>query len=262
MPPDLLQCGHKVARQRLQRPGPGRHLLGGADVRERTCSEGDCQRKPKARGFCEPHYLRRWRQGTLPPIILPAPDPDEQWRPVVGYEGLYEVSDHGQVRRSGTGGGAVPGRILRGNLSNGRRSVCLSRDDEARYFRVHALVAKAFIGPRPDGHECNHKDGDKHNNHADNLEWVTPAANKEHARQHGMVTPPQQGEASRQAKLTDAAVIEIRALRGSLSQRQIAARYGISQQRVSNILRGQGWRHLAPDPAGLVAAALAKAGGS
>ena len=49
-------------------------------------------------------------------------------------------------------------------------------------FNVHMLVCAAYHGPRPsDGHQCNHKDGDKLNNHPDNLEWVTQAENMQHA---------------------------------------------------------------------------------
>lgn len=99
--------------------------------------------------------------------------PTEEWKPVVGYEGLYEVSSLGRVRsRQG---------LLRQSLANRYPSVHLSRDGKQATHRVHRLVASAFI-PNPDGRETvNHIDGDRTNNAALNLEWVTTSENVRHA---------------------------------------------------------------------------------
>lgn len=95
---------------------------------------------------------------------------DEAWRPVVGFAG-YEVSDHGRVRRSSSG------RILRGRRSCKYLSVCLSIHGQVQQKLIHRLVAEAFLGPVPDDHQVDHLDGEKDNNRADNLEYVTGAAN-------------------------------------------------------------------------------------
>ena len=88
----------------------------------------------------------------------------ENWRPIVGYEGLYEVSDHGQVRRLDrvitVGDRQVlwRGRILKQH-SHGRKghvSVQLWRDGESKRRTVHILVAEAFIGARPPGMQIRH----------------------------------------------------------------------------------------------------------
>lgn len=108
----------------------------------------------------------------------------ERWLPVVGYEGLYEVSDLGRVRsmaRPGTRGG-----VLRGNPGKyGHQTVCLSRGGDLAYLQVHRLVLEAFWGPCPVGHETRHLDGDATNNQLHNLRWGTPLENAEDRQQHG-----------------------------------------------------------------------------
>ncbi|MGH7743203.1 MAG: NUMOD4 domain-containing protein [Candidatus Dormibacteria bacterium] len=67
---------------------------------ELTCSTPGCDSSPAARGLCSKHYMRQRRSGSLtyPGFDPPLPRPGERWRPVVGYVGLYEVSDLGNVR--------------------------------------------------------------------------------------------------------------------------------------------------------------------
>lgn len=122
----------------------------------------------------------------------------EGWCPVLGYEGLYEVSSQGRVRRigraaragKGRGGGVVRGRILTSTLyRKGYRKVQLWRDGCWRNVGIHQLVAAVFIGPCPKGHEINHKDGVKHNNCTDNLEYVTRSGNVKHAYMTGLRKP-------------------------------------------------------------------------
>lgn len=101
----------------------------------------------------------------------------ETWAPVAGYEGWYEVSDLGRVRRVG----APQCRRLH-SQAGGYVSVRLGRPGtDKKTLQVHVLVAKAFLGPRPAGRQVNHKDANKHNPRLDNLEYVTPARNREHA---------------------------------------------------------------------------------
>lgn len=95
-----------------------------------------------------------------------------EWKPIEYYEGLYEVSDHGQVRNS-------RGQILAFDKnSNGYKFVHLYRNSERVHHLVHRLVAKAFV-PRKNYKqlEVNHIDCDKENNHYTNLEWVTGSQN-------------------------------------------------------------------------------------
>lgn len=138
----------------------------------------------------------------------------EEWRTVVGYEGIYEVSSTGRVRsvtRTVTwSDGRVrecPSIVLSHTRGPGYAKVQLYRNKSGRIHRVHVLVCEAFHGARPEGMVCCHSDGNKSNNHSDNVRWDTPRANTADAIAHGHV---QRGERHHRAKLTQAQVDEIR----------------------------------------------------
>ena len=105
----------------------------------------------------------------------------EEWRDIEGYEGLYQVSNTGKVksleRTIWTGRGCyhtLPERILKADKwGGGYYQVTLFKDGKRDRYKVHRLVAKAFI-PNPDNLPCiNHKDENKKNNCVQNLEWCT-----------------------------------------------------------------------------------------
>jgi hypothetical protein len=108
----------------------------------------------------------------------------EIWLPVVGWEGFYEVSDLGRVRRI-----FLPPfegyRVLRPSLCTYHPSVSLSRRSRVVRRTVHVLVAAAFLGPRPPGLEVCHNDGNKMNAAASNLRYDTHQANEHDKRIHG-----------------------------------------------------------------------------
>jgi hypothetical protein len=117
----------------------------------------------------------------------------EEWRPVVGYEGLYEVSDHGNVRSVDrtitriTGESATyGGRQLRGSAdADGRRRVALSRSSERRTFAISTLVLRAFVGEPLPGMEACHGDGNAANDALGNLRWDTSSENNYDIVRHG-----------------------------------------------------------------------------
>lgn len=124
----------------------------------------------------------------------------EVWRDVVGYEGLYEVSNLGNVRgvarthlRYDKQGNAyevhVPARCLvKKDNSNGYYRVSLSRDNRVRQLFVHRLVAMAFVENPDNLPVIDHIDGDRHNNDASNLRWCTQGDNLHYSYQNGRET--------------------------------------------------------------------------
>lgn len=117
----------------------------------------------------------------------------EQWKDVVGYEGYYEVSDHGNVRSLDkevrTNIRHVKSRIIKGKVlkpykkNHGYYAVSLSKDGKWFTTEIHRLVAKAFLPNPMNKKVVNHKDGNKLNNHIDNLEWTSYKENHWHARE-------------------------------------------------------------------------------
>src|SRR3954454_21758741 len=131
----------------------------------------------------------------------------ETWRPVPGYEGLYEVSDRGRVKSFRRG------KLLALVVNKRGYVQCnLYKRGRVKNFLVHRLVSLAFFGKIPVGIQVNHKDCDKENNRLENLELVTAEQNRQHARDSGRVKPLC-GMANPQAKLTDEDVRAIRRLR-------------------------------------------------
>lgn len=172
---------------------------------------------------------------------------NETWRPVVGYEGWYEVSDSGRVKRTKTVPGTWAGRMLALPLNSyGYPCVCLHRStrDSQKTFTVHRLVMAAFVGPCPLGREVNHKNGVKTGNRVGNLEYVTGKENRRHARE--VLGMSRKGENNPRAKLTEDAVREIRRhyRRGVVTQRQLASEHGVSPGAIAFALRNRTWSHV------------------
>lgn len=105
----------------------------------------------------------------------------EIWKPVVGYDGVYEVSNIGRVKRL-VGYHCWKDRVLRQNLVRGNYCmVILSVNDDKKPSPVHRIVAKAFIPNPLNKPFINHKDANPKNNCVDNLEWCTQSENIKHA---------------------------------------------------------------------------------
>lgn len=112
------------------------------------------------------------------------------WKDIIGFEGCYKAGDSGEIKsleRKDRLGRIVNNRLLNKVLNHqGYYRVRLSKDGKKLPCRVHRLVAVAFIPNPKNKSHVNHKDGDKLNNAADNLEWVTHTENMKHARRIGL----------------------------------------------------------------------------
>lgn len=160
----------------------------------------------------------------------------EEWRPVFGFEGLYEVSDQGRVRgipRCGS-----HGQPLRPSTrGNGYKFVCLSANGVVTGHPVHRLVARAFV-PVDDGRQMvNHRNGDKADNRAVNLEWVTHGENMHHAFAVLGAVRSAKGRPARNRKLNAG---QVRAIRNdSRSASELAGLYGVGHTTISNVKLGK-----------------------
>lgn len=162
----------------------------------------------------------------------------EKWVDVIGYEGLYQVSDHGRVRSLGR-----KARILKTvKRSNGYLKVNLSKNGKVKNQSVHRLVATAFVSNDEDLPEVNHEDGNKENNHYSNLVWCTSSYNQKHAFANGL-QKPQRGAKNGMAKINENDVKEIKRLYGTgrYSHRIIGNMFGISRQQAGRIINGDRW---------------------
>lgn len=170
---------------------------------------------------------------------------DEEWRTAPGYEGRYEVSDLGRVRRV-VRIGAKTACVLAPTLRNDGYLVVGLSDNSGRKrnWLVHRLVLTAFAGERPPSVHAAHLDGTRANNALRNLRWCTPRENESHKRAHGRTL---EGEKNGCARLTAEIVARIRAEYRPRSPHAglvpLARRYGVSMQHVSDIVRGNRWNH-------------------
>lgn len=176
---------------------------------------------------------------------------NEEWRPIPGYEGLYEVSSLGRVKRlrtmvRGPHGSiqSCPECVLTPSASGPYPSVKLCRDGCGHTYRLHVLVLTAFVGPRPEGMEARHfPDRSKTNNRLDNLSWGTK---KQNAADKELQGQSQRGGLNHQAKLSEEDVRAIRRLwaEGRLKQPEIGEMFGIKQQQVSRLVNRKRWSHV------------------
>ena len=173
------------------------------------------------------------------------PERDEEWRPVVGYEGIYEVSDLGRVRCSAAGRGRVAGRVLKQSPRNekGYLRVNLWNSTQRNRF-VHHIVAEAFVGPRPDGCLVLHTNGNATDNRAENLRYGSHADNSADAKRHGTFRPGHvSGEAHGAAKLTAEIVRQLRTI-SAPNFAALAQEHGVDEGAIRQAIKGRTWKNV------------------
>lgn len=159
----------------------------------------------------------------------------------------YEVSDLGRVRSKDrtikTSNGqtrSYTGRVLRPSFAHGGYpQVNLRRGGKIIAARTHCLVSEAFIGPRPDGYEVCHCDGNPANCNVDNLRYDTPKGNAADKARHGT---KRTGERHPGAKLSAQEVSTVRrGLSMGIKQKDLAAAFGVCRSTIGAISAGRSW---------------------
>ena len=166
----------------------------------------------------------------------------EEWRPVVGYEGRYEVSSEARVKS------VRSGRVSTGSrTADGFLVVRLTGEDgRKRAHYLNRLVCTVFNGPPPSRtHVVTHLSGEKIDCRPQNLKWATRAQSVAYALTLGL--PKYHfGTKNVNARLTDEAVIEMRRRsRDGATYTQLAREYGVSVQAAYRAVVGLSWRHIA-----------------
>lgn len=171
----------------------------------------------------------------------------EEWKPVVGYEGLYEVSNHGRLRsleRLSKDGRKLPTRLLNNTAINGRVKVTLQSKVRGKPVKasLHRLVMRAFVGECPNGKEVCHNDGNPSNNNLTNLRYGTRQENQDDRKLHGTDNI---GIRHPMAKLTEEEVLDIRRLWSfDFTHQEIADYFCVSYDCCWRIINGTRWSHI------------------
>jgi hypothetical protein len=177
----------------------------------------------------------------------------EIWKEISGYEGLYEVSNKGNVRgvdryisriRKGkeTKPIYIKGKQLKQSNSNGYQVISLNNSKKRRYY-VHRLVAIEFLKNSLSLPCVNHIDGKKENNTVDNLEWCTHLENTRHAKRNGL-SRIVSGDEHVNSKLKSTDIPIIFKMSKSLSAAKIAIVFGVSTGAISCVLSRKSWAHI------------------
>lgn len=176
----------------------------------------------------------------------------EIWKDIKGYEGKYQISSYGRVKRIDhySGNWHFPERILKLRYTKRDHYTVIrltGSNRTAHDYRVHRLVAQAFI-PNPENKATvNHIDGNKNNNHVENLEWNTREENMQHAYKHHL-KKPMKGALNANAKLTPDQVKQIRKeyvrqsrIHGTVA---LAKKYGVTNRIIGLVVNHKAYRNV------------------
>ena len=179
---------------------------------------------------------------------------DEIWKDVPGYVGYYEVSNFGNIRSidryvdnfKGEKALRVGQTMKQVTTEHGYKRVSLRMGTTKTNFRVHRLVAEAFIPNPHKKKQVNHKDSNRTNNVVENLEWVTHRENMKHAKDNNRFTNQSKGSNHHKATITEDTVRAMRKLyaEGNYTQKQIAEEFSVHLSKAKHILAGRTWKHV------------------
>lgn len=177
---------------------------------------------------------------------------EEIWKPIIGYEGIYEISSFGRVkalsvvRNKWFGEVVSKERIMKPYLGKNKyHNVSLHKERTLKRVYIHRIVAEAFIDNPDNKKDVNHKDGVRWNNNLNNLEWATRSENKLHAYRTG-ISKAVTGEKHGKAKLRETDVRTIRFLINDFGYKDtvIANLFDMHPYSISQIRNKKIWRSL------------------
>lgn len=167
---------------------------------------------------------------------------EEVWKDVKDFEGLYQVSNLGNVKRL-AGKYALTERLISRNIDRyGYVKRVLCKDSKMFYFTEHRLVAIAFIENPNNKATVNHINGIKTDNKVENLDWNTNVENIQHAIDTGL--KDQKGIKHHKCKLTEEQVLEIREIGFSKTRTYLSKKYGVCRNSIFGIITGKNWNHI------------------
>lgn len=151
----------------------------------------------------------------------------------------YFITEDGRVWSSKSGRFLKPCKSSSGYLK-------VSLGSKHKNVSIHRLVAFAFVAGYEDGLEVNHIDGNKHNNHSSNLEWVTKSQNHKH--KHSVLGKTVRGSSVSSSKLHELDVKEIkRCIEQGEPLTNISQRFGVHIVTIHDISKGKTWKHIGVD---------------
>jgi len=172
----------------------------------------------------------------------------EIWKPIVGYENIYEVSNQGNVRRinplKSDGRKQYKGPNGPYTKKKGYPYVRLYKNDGGHDHMIHRLVMAAFVGPIPIAHEVNHKNGIRGDSRLENLEYVTHSENQLHAYRT-LLVESRPGSKHHNAKVSEDDVFAIRALRKrGWKLKDLKKEFRLGASTICWICLNKAWRHI------------------
>lgn len=176
----------------------------------------------------------------------------EIWKPILGYQDIYEVSSCGRIKSLH--------RLIRRNLkdtksnyfsdekllnpwknTNSYLSVTLRKDGISKVFRVHRIVAETFMGTCPENMEVCHKNGKRDDNRLENLRFDSRSNNHLDKINHNT---DNRGEKHPLSKLSEIDVKKIMSMKDIKPIKEIANEFNISQRHIKDIFSKRRWKHL------------------
>lgn len=178
---------------------------------------------------------------------------EERWKSVNGYEGLYEISNFGNVKSLKRTvvdcrgfNKTISEKVLKHRRHNhGYRYITLCRPGDYHNKLVHRLIAEHFIENPQNKPHINHINGNKADNRLENLEWCTQSENNQHAVDTGLIS--RTGEKNGRAKLTPEAVKYIKEKyqwHGYWNQERLADKFGVTATTIGGVVLGKTWTHI------------------